>query len=271
MNRIQAESGLNFGKGAEMTRPKQSASRVLRGGETCFSSGAPEDAGLYNALLRGLTRSRLTEDSFRALMGIPAAVMVTARDGTIEYVNEWFSALTGFTEEEVRGRTPRMLGAGGIPAEYFRQLWTTLQQGREWHGEFRNRRKSGETYWEFCSIWPLTNETGGIEHFLALKTDVTRRTGSAVEQQRTVAELHRALLAINSFGQLVRMCAWCNQVHDRDLGWTEGHSYLSLHSPVPITHGICPDCMTVQLERISRSRMQPAKFTFSRSSLASAR
>jgi len=121
----------------------------------------------------------------RAVENSPAAVIITDRNGLIEYVNPKFTEVTGFQAEEAIGHNPRILNAGIQSKEFYQDLWSTILIGNEWRGEFCNRKKNGETYWEHASISPIRDEKGVIIHFVAVKEDVT-------EQKRVAEELHRA-------------------------------------------------------------------------------
>ena len=111
----------------------------------------------------------------RAVENSPAIVVITDRAGCIEYVNPKFTEITGYLAEEAIGQNPRILNAGVQSKEFYRQLWETISAGREWRGEFCNRKKNGETHWEYASISPIRDEKGGITHFVAVKEDVTER------------------------------------------------------------------------------------------------
>jgi two-component system, cell cycle sensor histidine kinase and response regulator CckA len=111
----------------------------------------------------------------------PASIVITDLTGAIEYVNPSFTRITGYTLEEVRGQNPRVLkGDKTSPDEYLR-LWECITHGREWHGEFHNRKKNGHYYWESASISPIVDSEGHATHFLAVKEDITER--KALEEQ----------------------------------------------------------------------------------------
>ena len=105
----------------------------------------------------------------------PAAIVITNVTGAIEYVNPKFTELTGYTADEAIGQNPRLLKSGEMPAEVYQQLWQTILQGRVWHGEFHNRKKNGELFWESASISPIKTADGKITHFVAIKEDITER------------------------------------------------------------------------------------------------
>ncbi|MGD9081111.1 MAG: PAS domain S-box protein, partial [Desulfobacterales bacterium] len=105
----------------------------------------------------------------------PVSVMITAKDGTIEYVNPTFSEVTGYSIDEAIGQNPRILKSGDIPKSYYKELWDTILAGKVWRGEFKNKRKNGEKFWESTSISPIKNEEGEITHFVAVKEDITEQ------------------------------------------------------------------------------------------------
>ncbi|MEW5700879.1 MAG: PAS domain S-box protein [Candidatus Zixiibacteriota bacterium] len=109
----------------------------------------------------------------RAVEQSPVSVVITDLEGSIEYVNPKFEALTGYTADEARGRNPRILKSGETPADTYRQMWETIKSGQVWRGEFHNKKKNGELYWESASISPITDPSGQITHYVAVKEDIT--------------------------------------------------------------------------------------------------
>lgn len=111
----------------------------------------------------------------RAVEQSPNAIIVTDINGTIEYVNSTFTRITGYKEKEAVGKNPRILNSGSAPREYFQTLWNTILNGHDWRGEFRNRKKNGEFFWEYALISPLKDTSGRVTHFVAVKQDITER------------------------------------------------------------------------------------------------
>lgn len=103
------------------------------------------------------------------------AIVITDLDGTIEYVNQKFSKLTGYSKEEVLGRNPRILKSGELPDYIYRDLWLKISSGKSWQGEFHNVKKNGELFWDFTSISVIKNENGKIVKYLAIKDDINAR------------------------------------------------------------------------------------------------
>lgn len=108
----------------------------------------------------------------RAVEKSPATIMITDEDGNIEYVNEKFTELTGYTLEEVKGKKPSILKSGHTSAEEYQELWNTIKSGKTWKGEFHNQKKSGELYWERALITPIQNDRLFL---LAVKEDITEQ------------------------------------------------------------------------------------------------
>ena len=108
----------------------------------------------------------------------PASVIITDTEGTIQYVNQHYTKLTGYSREESIGNKCNMTRSGKTPPEVYQSLWECLKNGEEWHGEFRNKKRSGELYWERSSILPITSASGKILNFVALQENITERKES---------------------------------------------------------------------------------------------
>ena len=111
----------------------------------------------------------------RAVEQSPALVVITDTSGNIEYVNAKFTEVTGYSKEEVIGENPRILKSGNLSNEVYKNLWETILSGKEWKGEFQNRKKDGTYYWEAATITQIKNNQGEITHFIAIKEDITEQ------------------------------------------------------------------------------------------------
>ncbi|KAB2838002.1 MAG: PAS domain S-box protein, partial [Burkholderiales bacterium] len=127
----------------------------------------------------------------RAVENSPTSIIITDRQGIIEYVNPWFEALTGFRREEVIGQNPRIFQSGQTPPRVYAELWQTITKGGVWHGELFNRGKDGRLFWESAAIAPVLDEGGAITHFVAVKEDITQRKAIDEERRQLGAELER--------------------------------------------------------------------------------
>ena len=110
--------------------------------------------------------SRITEQA-------PIAIVISDLVGVIEYVNPWFSEITGYSPEESIGRNPRFLQSGQTPPSVYVDLWTTLRAGGVWHGEFHNKKRNGELFVERAVIAPIQDSYGVVSQYVALKEDIT--------------------------------------------------------------------------------------------------
>jgi len=111
----------------------------------------------------------------RAVDQIPLTVVITNLDGYIEYANPYTLQTTGYTQEELLGKNPKVLKSGETTIEEYEQLWGNISHGKEWKGIFHNRKKDGSLYWEQATIGPIMNEDGQITHYIAIKEDITER------------------------------------------------------------------------------------------------
>ena len=105
----------------------------------------------------------------------PESIVITNTDAQIEYVNETFLRITGYTREEVIGRNPSILQSGTTPRATYDDMWAVLGRGEPWKGQFVNRRKDGTEYTEFAIVAPIRQHDGGITHYIAIKDDITER------------------------------------------------------------------------------------------------
>ncbi len=112
----------------------------------------------------------------RAVEFSPVSVIITELDGTITYVNPKFVEVTGYSREEVIGKNPRILNSGHQPADFYRSMWVTLSEGKEWRGEFCNRKKDGGEFWESALISAvLDEETSKPLYYVAIKEEITEK------------------------------------------------------------------------------------------------
>ncbi|MEQ1530049.1 MAG: PAS domain S-box protein [Methylococcales bacterium] len=104
-----------------------------------------------------------------------SAVMITDRNGKIEYVNPKFTELTGYSAAELLGQNPKMLQSGSMPAAHYQAMWNTLLNTGEWQGEIENKKKNGDLYWAYESVSAIKNNDGDITHYLAVEENITHR------------------------------------------------------------------------------------------------
>ncbi|MFQ5538650.1 MAG: PAS domain S-box protein [Gemmatimonadota bacterium] len=131
--------------------------------------------GLIFAVLRSLPEYEWRERTRKLAAAVEHSgdcVLITDRDGIIEYVNPAFTRTTGYAPEEAVGRNPRILRSGIHDEEFYQRLWQTIQKGDVFRTVFVNRKKSGELYRDHRTIAPVLDDKGRITHFVATGRDM---------------------------------------------------------------------------------------------------
>ena len=146
----------------------------------------------------------------RAVDQSPASIVITGLDGRIEYANSAFARITGYSLDEAIGKNPGILKTDQTPPETHRRLWETLRAGKEWRGEFVNRKKDGSIYYESAIISPITDMSGAITQYLAVKEDITERIRAETELNKAFNENRELLRELqhrvkNSFNMISSM------------------------------------------------------------------
>lgn len=177
-----------------------------------FSSDEKELVPFMTQLGHEITRCKQFEERVSLLKiatdNSQVSIIITDTAGQIEYANPYFSKLTGYNQADYIGKNPRILQTGHHSKAYYHELWETILAGNTWEGEFYNRKKDGNCYWEKAIITPIKNEQGEIVNFVAVKTDIT--------ETKTMTQ---ALIK-------------AKEVADESRRWSEAIFYTS---PVPIS------------------------------------
>ncbi|MFN3871606.1 MAG: PAS domain S-box protein [Ignavibacterium sp.] len=133
---------------------------------------------ILQVIIHDITEKRKSEEQLKLLsLSINqsnSGIVITDLQGNIEYVNDTFCSLTGYSKEEIIGKNPKFLKSGYTSQETYKQLWDSITSGRQWSGEFLNKRKDGTLYWESARISPVKNEKGIITNFIGIKDDITK-------------------------------------------------------------------------------------------------
>ena len=149
-------------------------------------------------LTREITEKYRLQETLRlqsaALEAAANAVVITNREGIVQWVNPAFTTITGYPQEEIIGQNPRLLKSNKHDLAFYKNLWDTILAGQVWRGELINRRKDSSLYHEEQTITPVRNETGEITHFIAIKQDISNRK-NAEESLRAINERLRTHIA----------------------------------------------------------------------------
>jgi PAS domain S-box-containing protein len=150
-----------------------------------------------------VTDRRRAEEELRlqstALQAAANGIVITDREGNIQWVNDAFTRLTGYSAAEAIGNNPRVLKSGEHDAAFYRDLWDTILSGRVWRGEVVNRRKDGRLYNEEMTITPVRGAGGAITRFIAIKQDITARKRAEAALAEATARVQK-LLGSNVIG-----------------------------------------------------------------------
>lgn len=161
-------------------------------------------------------------------------VIITDEKANIQYVNPKFTEITGYSKEEAVGKNPRFLKSGEVRSGAYKELWRTILAGGTWRGEFHNRKKNGDLYWERATISPLKNRQGDITGFLGIKEDVSNERKLMQDLQKAFGRLKEMERIINLSNAIVFM--WSPAKKDmpvkfvsdniRTLGWAPEDFYV---------------------------------------------
>ncbi len=131
-------------------------------------------SALASTIERNQTETRLHTLS-RAVESSGSIIIITDCDGKIEYVNRQFTTVTGYTAEEVIGKSPRMLDAYETPNNIYEDMRKTILSGNEWRGDFYNKKKDGQRYWLKSIVSPIRDNHGDVSHIVSIQEDVTKQ------------------------------------------------------------------------------------------------
>ncbi|HEX4857643.1 MAG TPA: EAL domain-containing protein [Usitatibacteraceae bacterium] len=165
----QEEARITYADGTE---------RLVAIHKAAFRASDAEIGGLVGVLF-DITQRRESEEKLRLAATVfensGEGIIITDAHNNILMVNKAFTLTTRYTAEEVIGRNPRLLSSGEHGADFYRQMWRSIRETGEWHGEVRNRRKTGEVYTEWLTLGAVYNPAGEVTNYVAIFTDLTAR------------------------------------------------------------------------------------------------
>jgi PAS domain S-box-containing protein/putative nucleotidyltransferase with HDIG domain len=151
----------------------------------------------------------------KILNKIPVSVVITDENGVIEYVNPYFSQITGYSFLDAVGQNPRILKSDFHSHDDYMELWKTISTGDTWSGVFKNLKKDGSFYWESAIIAPIEDKDGKVINYIGVKQEITEQ----MYLKRRIAEQNEMMS--NNFEKTLE--AFVSIVEDRD-SYTGGHS-----------------------------------------------
>ncbi len=169
-------------------------------GKPTRGAGGVVEYGLI--VFRDVTEGKLSQQTGALLAQvveqIADAVFLTDKQGFIEYVNPAFETMTGFSHDDVRGKTPRILKSGMQTSDFYRRLWDQLLGGHVVQSTVANRRKTGEIYHVEETVTPITDEAGNLTHFVAVMQDISE----ALQREEREVQLRLARQVQQKFYRL---------------------------------------------------------------------
>ncbi|MEI6795746.1 MAG: PAS domain S-box protein, partial [Methanomassiliicoccales archaeon] len=227
-------------------------------------------------LVWDITERKRIEDELRKLAraaeNSPACIVITDLNGSIEWINPKFTSLTGYTLEEAKGQNPRILKSGETPKEEYQRMYQILLGGGTWHGEFHNKKKNGELYWESVSIAPIFDDAGKIAHFIASKEDITerKRVEEALREREETNRIHiensfDVIFTLDSNGSFVFLSPAWERHFGHPIADALGKSFsLFIHPDdiAPLTGFLSHILSTRQSETSPAYRVKHAKGTW---------
>ena len=190
----QVFNGINTNEIIDVNTPP-AARRVYHEIKTAIHEGPDKALWGLCTISTDITPHYIAEESLRklsrAIEQSPESIVFTNLKAEIEYVNDAFLHITGYTREEVIGRNPRFLRSGKTPPKTYASLWTSLTEGKIWRGEFHNLRKDGSELLESVTISPIRQPDGQITHYVAVKADITEQRHNEIELTEYRTSLER--------------------------------------------------------------------------------
>lgn len=153
----------------------------------------------YTGIATDITQRKKAEEQVKklsqAIEQSPSIVMITDLNGKIEYINPKFSEITGYSSNEVLGKTPDFLNFDNDFNE--EEIWNQIRLQKIWKGEFHNKKKNGEGYWELASVSPIFDENNQVINYIKVAEDITQRKNDEDEIKKQ-SELRQLLIEISS-------------------------------------------------------------------------
>ncbi|MFB8797031.1 MAG: PAS domain S-box protein [Microcoleus sp.] len=171
-------------------RPLKDQTGVLKGGVVVCRNITEERASTKRMQQLAEEQEGLLQELKTRQNALDEAAIVSETDfkGTITYVNERFTQISGYSIGEILNRDHRIVNSGYHPKSFFQEMWMTISRGLVWKGEIKNRRKDGSFYWVDSTIAPIFGTSGKIVKYIAIRFDITERKEAEERLEKLAAE-----------------------------------------------------------------------------------
>ncbi len=177
---------------------------------------------------------RTIRNLYRAVEQSSSGVMISSPDAVIQFVNPAYCGLTGYTRDELVGKTPRLIKSGYHDRAFYQQMDGILSRGDIWRGEVCNRKKDGSLYWAEMTISPIHDPQGRIEQFLCIQQDISEENA----WRRSLEESERRFRTIANYGydwewwmDQQGSLLWVNPAVERFTGYSP-EEFMHLRNPL---------------------------------------
>jgi len=250
-----------------MTALRETTNRLLAplGRRVDAEDGLHMVARHLDELIADLLRTRQDLQNRQFALDQHAIVSITDAAGRITYANDRFCEISGYTQAELLGQNHRIVNSGLHPPEVFRQMWETIASGRVWHGEIRNRKRSGSFYWVAATIVPILDAAGIPMEYISIRTDISQQKALEENMQRAQRFLQEVM---DTLGEGVYTldadgnCTFLNREAETLLGWAAAEVRgCNLHDLVhfqtedgtPVSRDDCPTHRSIRDGKVYRS------------------
>jgi len=223
--------------------PVQISLSPFKSGEKMLSIASIRDISELKHVTEELQAKIRELADFKSALDEHAILAITDPGGVITYVNDKFCSISKYSREELLGQDHRIINSGYHPKSLWREVWTTIANGKVWKGEVRNRAKDGSFYWVNATIVPFLDENGKPIQYVAIRTEITDRKKAEEERELLIEQLQNALAEVKTLSGLLPICCSCKKVRDDNGYWNQIEAYVSRHTDALFSHGYCPDCV----------------------------
>ncbi|KAA3617250.1 MAG: PAS domain S-box protein [Calditrichaeota bacterium] len=187
-----------------------------------------EDELCLTVTLSDISEKKRVEDemiTFRHVIHLsPLPIMITNSKGNILYINEQFEKSTGYTSEDIIGKTPNILKSGKHDNQFYKHLWGTINSNNTWRGQICNKAKNGKLYWEKQLISPVNDKNGNINFFVSIRIDdlEKRKKEQKMHEAKTLQSVQELAGGIaHEFSQPLQVLSISMALMEKDMGDSE--------------------------------------------------